>query len=278
MNDSSSTTPSDAIDRAATLIADADAIIIGAGAGMGVDSGLPDFRGNHGFWRAYPPYERLGIGFQDLADPRWFEDDPRVAWGFYGHRRNLYRNTIPHDGFAILLEWGRSKPGGYFVYTSNVDGQFQKAGFDSARIMECHGSIEHCQCIGGCPGIQPAGSDAIKVDESSMRARDPLPRCGDCNSLLRPNIMMFGDWSWCRRRSEEQLDRFQGWRAELGEMKVVVIEIGAGTAIPSVRWFCGNHGKDGLVRINPRESHDATVGLDLGGLEGLRSIEARMRR
>ncbi|MCK5220819.1 MAG: NAD-dependent protein deacetylase, partial [Candidatus Aminicenantes bacterium] len=47
------------IREAAALIRDADAILIGAGAGMGVDSGLPDFRGNEGFWNAYPPYKKL---------------------------------------------------------------------------------------------------------------------------------------------------------------------------------------------------------------------------
>ena len=42
------------IEKAASLIREADALLIGAGAGMGVDSGLPDFRGNEGLWRAYP--------------------------------------------------------------------------------------------------------------------------------------------------------------------------------------------------------------------------------
>lgn len=42
------------IQLAAEAIRNADAILIGAGAGMGVDSGLPDFRGNDGFWKAYP--------------------------------------------------------------------------------------------------------------------------------------------------------------------------------------------------------------------------------
>ncbi len=91
-----------ALDRAAEAIASAEALWIGAGAGMGVDSGLPDFRGPQGFWRAYPPYERLGLDFVALANPRWFSQDPTLAWGFYGHRMTLYRQTMPHDGFAIL--------------------------------------------------------------------------------------------------------------------------------------------------------------------------------
>ena len=81
---------------AAQALASANALIIAAGAGMGVDSGLPDFRGPDGFWKAYPPYRRLGLDFVSLANPRWFTDDPAIAWGFYGHRLALYpRHRAP---------------------------------------------------------------------------------------------------------------------------------------------------------------------------------------
>ena len=85
-----------AVRQAAKAVASAEALLIGAGAGMGVDSGLPDFRGNQGFWRAYPPYQNLGLDFVSLANPRWFASAPALAWGFYGHRLNLYRATQPH--------------------------------------------------------------------------------------------------------------------------------------------------------------------------------------
>src|SRR3954447_7539847 len=109
----------DTIARAADAIAGAQALLVAAGAGMGVDSGLPDFRGDQGFWKAYPPYAALGLSFSDLANPRWFESDPTLAWGFYGHRLNLYRTTVPHEGFAALERWTRRMPLGRFVYTSN---------------------------------------------------------------------------------------------------------------------------------------------------------------
>src|SRR3954447_6070260 len=92
----------DTIARAADAIAGAQALVVGAGAGMGVDSGLPDFRGTQGFWKAYPPYAALGLSFEELANPHWFAADPQLAWGFYGHRLNLYRATRPHAGFAGL--------------------------------------------------------------------------------------------------------------------------------------------------------------------------------
>ena len=78
------------LEHAAEAIRNADALLIGAGAGMGVDSGLPDFRVPEGFWKAYPPFR--GRRFFDLSTPHWFQTDPVLAWGFFGHRLNLSRN------------------------------------------------------------------------------------------------------------------------------------------------------------------------------------------
>jgi NAD-dependent SIR2 family protein deacetylase len=133
------------LEQAAQWILEADALWIGAGAGMGVDSGLPDFRGNEGFWKAYPPFH--GKSFAQIANPQNFFKDARMAWGFYGHRLNLYRQTQPHRGFEILKSWIEKLNKPYFIYTSNVDGQFQKAGFADQKIVECHGSLVKKQFI-----------------------------------------------------------------------------------------------------------------------------------
>lgn len=248
----------EAIERAAAAIAEADAVLISAGAGMGVDSGLPDFRGTEGFWRAYPPLAQLGLRFEEVANPRWFRDDPALAWGFYGHRLNLYRRTAPHDGFRILHALCQGKS--WFVFTSNVDGHFQKAGFDPEQIMECHGSIHHLQCTDGAccrreRHIWPAAAMQVVVDETTFRAQPPLPRCPNCGNMARPNIVMFRDLNWLSDRTFEQQQRFTDWESSLSG-KAVVIECGAGTAIPSVRLqsedFMAEHGAT-LVRINPRE-------------------------
>ena len=90
------------LQQAAEAIRSAEGLVITAGAGLGVDSGLPVFRGDEGFWRAYPPFAKLGLSFEELANPGWFERDPAMAWGFYGHRFELYRRTTPHEGFALL--------------------------------------------------------------------------------------------------------------------------------------------------------------------------------
>jgi len=85
--------------QAKQFIEESDAVLITAGAGMGVDSGLPDFRGNEGFWNAYPVIKDLGIGFQGMANPKWFKERGNLAWAFYGDRLNLYRKVTPHSGF-----------------------------------------------------------------------------------------------------------------------------------------------------------------------------------
>ena len=175
---------------------------------MGVDSGLPDFRGTHGFWQAYPPFARLGLSFIDLANPTWFDRDPAMAWGFYGHRLNLYRRTSPHPGFSVLQRWGEAAGHGAFVFTSNVDGHFQVAGFPPERVVECHGSIHHLQCCVPChDGIWSADGETVVVDNSTVRATSDLPACPRCNRLARPNVLMFGDWSWVAGRTSEQENR-----------------------------------------------------------------------
>lgn len=265
--------------HAAELVDQADALVVAAGAGMGVDSGLPDFRGDSGFWRAYPALGASGLKFTEVASPETFRRDPALAWGFYGHRLALYRRTVPHDGFAILRRWGERMERGLFVYTSNVDGQFQRAGFDAASLHECHGAIERLQCTRPC-SLATWAADALQpdIDEAACRWRGRLPTCPNCGALARPAILMFGDSAWIEREFEEQAARLDAWLA--GVRRPVVVELGAGTHIPSVRHFgqrvLTRHGGR-LVRINPRESSvplNADVGLPLGALAGLRAIDA----
>ncbi|MES2260659.1 MAG: Sir2 family NAD-dependent protein deacetylase [Pseudomonadota bacterium] len=265
------------IAQAAELIEQADGLIVAAGAGMGVDSGLPDFRGNAGFWKAYPALGQAKLEFSSIASPQSFREDPALAWGFYGHRLALYRDTVPHAGFAMLRAWGERMQHGYSVFTSNVDGQFHKAGFDRQRVVECHGSIHHLQCLAPCgQDIWPADGFMPQVDAAACRLRNAPPVCPHCGGLARPNILMFGDWEWLERRAALQAARQQAWLEQV--RRPVVIELGAGTAIPSVRHFSQRvllqHGGR-LVRINPREPQVADardVGLALGALEGVRAI------
>lgn len=261
----------------AEAVRSARAIVITAGAGMGVDSGLPDFRGDKGFWNAYPMYERLGINFVSAANPAHFERDPAFGWGFYGHRTNLYRATVPHAGFALLLQWIEQFGLDYFVVTSNVDGQFQKAGFGDDRMLEVHGSIHHLQCTKPCSSAIWVNSETIPVEESTMRATH-LPICIHCGAVARPNILMFGDYGWIGDRTAHQQRSFDEFIADNRKNRIVVVEMGAGTAIPTIRFLTeqvGSLPNAIAVRINPREPNIRPPHLSLpcGALEGLSEIE-----
>lgn len=265
---------------AAGLLRQADGLLITAGAGMGIDSGLPDFRGDQGFWNAYPALGRAGIGFTEIASPAAFQQAPRRAWGFYGHRLQLYRDTLPHEGFYILREMGTRMARGSFVFTSNVDGQFQKAGFDPDRVAECHGSIHHLQCIGACAAGATWPADALRpeIDAASGEMGSTLPRCPRCGALARPNILMFYDSDWIGARSDAQDERFAAWLATL--RRPVVIEIGAGTLVPSVRRQGEALGVP-LIRINPREPEvrgKSDVALPMGALDAVLAIQAALNR
>jgi NAD-dependent SIR2 family protein deacetylase len=267
----------DDIAAAAELIEQADALVIAAGAGMGVDSGLPDFRGKDGFWKAYPALGRLKLDFQRVASPETFDEDPALAWGFYGHRLQLYRACTPHAGFGILRRWGERMPHGYSVFTSNVDGQFQKAGLLPDAIHECHGSLHHLQCTRPCgSGVWPADDFVPQVDTENCRLLNAPPVCPRCGALARPNVLMFGDWHWIEERQSAQEAHQEAWLGRVN--RPVVVELGAGTQIPSVRYFSQRviHESGGrLVRINPREAtvgDGRDVGLAMGALEGVRRI------
>ncbi len=270
------------IERAAAAVDGATAILITAGAGMGVDSGLPDFRGDEGFWKAYPPYQKLGLSFVDLANPQWLAKDPSFAWGFYGHRLELYRRTVPHAGFGILQRWMASMKDGGFVFTSNVDGGFQRAGFDPGRVHEVHGALDWLQCTASC-GVPSFSCDAftLAVDEASFRAAEPLPKCPSCGALARPNLWMFDDDDFDTTRYDEQRDRLNAWLAEVRARaaKLVVVECGAGTAIPTVRerseraaYLTGGT----LVRINLREHAvpKGQIAIAMGAKSALEAIDA----
>jgi NAD-dependent SIR2 family protein deacetylase len=208
------------------------------------------------------------------------ETEPRLAWGFYGHRLNLYRATKPHEGFQILLKWAAQKSCGHFVFTSNVDGQFQRAGFDADRVVECHGSINHLQCLSGChEGIWPVDQH-VDVDSDSMTAIGAMPACRKCGGLARPNILMFGDGSWLESRTAGQMHRYDQWLGKVNLDEMAIIEIGAGNAIPTVRFNSERLASKGatLIRINPDDPQGprGTIQLRTSALEALSRIDARL--
>jgi NAD-dependent SIR2 family protein deacetylase len=115
------------------------------------------------------------------------------------------------------------------------------------------------------------------VDELNCQLLNAPPTCPHCGGLARPNVLMFSDDGWVAHRSAEQRRRQEAWLASV--TRPVVVELGAGTAVPSVRHFSQRvlHQFGGrLVRINPREFEVPTrldVGLPMSAAAGLAAIE-----
>ncbi len=270
------------LNRAAKLVKEAEVFVITAGAGMGVDSGLPDFRGVEGFWNAYPAYRRIGVSFEECANPEQFARDPRFGWGFYGQRTNLYRETTPHAGFHVIRKWINESGGDYFIVTSNVDGHFQKAGFAEERVLEVHGSIHWLQCQTPCEERIWPNREIFDIDELSMLVKGELPRCRSCGRVSRPNILMFGDWKWLPDRTRRQEELFDLFMRRNSGRRIAVIELGAGTSIPTVRRLSERIGwgveNAHVIRINPREPEimEPHVSIQAGALEGLERIDIEL--
>lgn len=164
------------------------------GAGISAESGVPTFRGPGGLWKEHRP--------EDLATPEAFRRDPRLVWEWYAWRRGLVAGCRPNAGHRALarlaLDGGREVT----LVTQNVDGLHHLAAREEAEArrgtsrrppdpapafpLELHGSLVRDRCT-GCGRRTPA-PEAV---DSSPDA--PLPACGRCGALLRPDVVWFGE-------------------------------------------------------------------------------------
>lgn len=223
-----------------------------------------------------------------MATPELFYTDPKLAWGFYGLRLNAYRAVEPHQGFHILKQWSDTLPSlihGSFVFTSNVDGEFQKVGFEDDQVFECHGSIHWLQCLDNCTrDIWSADSFVPVVDEYHCQLINDFPFCPHCGGMARPNILMFGDWHWQSQMQDEKEQKLMAWLKQVNNL--AIIELGAGTAVPSVRNFGERligypiNESVNLLRVNLREPQvpdkSNCFGVSMGALDALNSLQEAM--
>lgn len=240
----------------------AEGVVILAGAGMGVDSGLADFRGDTGLWTMAKE------NFLKYSTARAFDDDPVIAWNFYIDRIRQYGEVAPHCGFTGLLDLLKSTHKPYFVVTSNVDGHFQKAGYNPALVHEMHGDLRHAQCKNVCSRkLYP-----MPRFECRLASADDLPKCPNCNSILRPHVMMFSDPWFLWQNVDMGAERYARWSEN--KLNILGIEIGAGTTVPSIRYF-GEERTTALIRINPHESEvnrDQDVAIAATALDGINMV------
>jgi NAD-dependent deacetylase len=167
----------EALTRAAEVVATARRVVVSSGAGMSKESGIPTFRdAREGLWSRFDP--------ERLATEAGFRADPALVWTWYAQRRAAMARCEPHPGHHALVRLEASVPE-LTVVTQNIDGLHQRAG--SRDVVELHGSIHRhrcvdCQRFAEAPLVEPAGGADLEP-----------PRCPECGSFLRPDVVWFGE-------------------------------------------------------------------------------------
>lgn len=296
------------IKKSADLLLNCEAILFTSGAGMGVSSGLGTFRGiAAGVWP--PLLKHPELDFTDMSNPQWFEkpqgnsDEHNTAnfgYAFWAYRYNAYTSAVPHVGYDIAKRWSKLDHVKFsFSFTSNIDGHWIKSGWDEEAIEECHGSVHYMQCVNRCREDIWDTDDALKlkVDSNTDCAIDPLPQCPYCQGLARPNVLMFGDYSYISKRLEKQQSNFELFKSNIAakKSKLLIIELGAGTAVPTVRFqsesmFADSRWTADFIRINPSNEHSIisstskkrgkgqTIEITLDALTALKLIDQAVQR
>jgi NAD-dependent protein deacetylase/lipoamidase len=154
----------------AELIRAKQPCVVLTGAGVSTESGIPDFRSAGGIWKRFDPYE---VGSIDA-----FRRDPARVWEFYALRLGVLEEARPnaaHEALAALESAGFVEA----VVTQNVDGLHAAAG--SREVVEVHGTISRARCL--------ACGSLVEREELEL----PLPRCPVCATVLKPDVVMFGE-------------------------------------------------------------------------------------
>jgi len=160
------------IKRAAKDILQSKKTIAFTGAGISVESGIPDFRGSGGLWEKYDPDEYAHI--------HAFHSNPDRVWLMLKEMFALIMLAKPnpaHFGLAELERMGLLSS----VITQNVDGLHQAAG--SKNVIEFHGSHRTLSCL----------KCSTTIEGASLTPEDFPPRCSRCSSLLKPDVVFFGE-------------------------------------------------------------------------------------
>ena len=170
------------VGSALDLIGSASHAVVLTGAGVSVESGIPDFRSPGGRWEIFSPDE--------YATYQVFENEPEKAWRLF---RAIEEKLLParpnpaHKALARLEDRGLLQA----IITQNIDGLHQAAG--SERVWEIHGDHQrlHCPVCDTVRTKRPGDYDAPEAREE--RGQTEYPCCDQCNHALKPNVVLFGE-------------------------------------------------------------------------------------
>ena len=225
------------IDRLKKEIDTADAIVIGAGAGLSTAAGFT-YSGER-FKKYFSDFEEK-YGFHDMYTGGFFPfETPGEMWAYWS--RFIYCNRymdIDNGTYKKLFEIMKDK--NYFVITTNVDHQFQKAGFDKSRLFYTQGDYGLFQCSEPCCKItydnEEIIKDMIEFQENMKIPKELVPKCPKCGKPMTMNL-----------RSDDKFVEDKGWHdasRRYGEFlrnatgqHILFLELGVGFNTPAIIKF-----------------------------------------
>ena len=210
--------------------ADGARLCVFTGAGVSKESGIPTFRdAQTGLWANFKP--------EDLATREGFLNDPKMVWDWYDFRRNKVWDCTPNPGHTAIAELEQLFDR-FTLITQNIDNLHQQAG--SRHVLELHGNIFRTKCLDANHRVS---LDLLSEESSTERP----PRCPQCNSMARPDVVWFGEML-----PEQTLNQAF---ADAADCKVMLIVGTSGVvhpaaSIPSVAADAGAT----VIEVNPEMS------------------------
>jgi len=166
-----------ALDDAAELFRKTRRVVVLTGAGISTPSGIPDFRSEgSGLWSHDEPME--------VASLNTFRTHPERFFNWFHPLASQICNAQPNPAHKSLTELehvGIEQT----IVTQNIDGLHQKAG--SSNVIEMHGTLRTLSCTECFKQFESAQYLQSYIDDGTM------PRCGSCNGILKPDVILFGE-------------------------------------------------------------------------------------
>ena len=225
---------SEQIDKIKEAIRQADAILIGAGAGLSSSAGFT-YSGER-FHENFRDFEEK-YGFQDMYSGGFYPfSAPEEFWAYWSRyvMINRYANP-PKPVYENLFSIVKDKE--YFVLTTNVDHCFQKAGFDRKRLFYTQGDYGLFQCSVPCHDQTYDNEEEIRKMYRAQKDRkiptELIPRCPICGKPMKMNLRaddtFVQDPGWY-----EALERYQQFVRNYRDKKLLLLELAVGRNTPVI--------------------------------------------
>jgi NAD-dependent deacetylase len=242
------------IEEVAALLAGSHSVLFITGAGISADSGLPTYRGIGGLYEDADTEE--GIPIEVALSGRMLEMRPEVAWRHIARIEAACRGARFNRAHAIIAELEKRLPR-VWVLTQNVDGFHRDAG--SQNLIEMHGNVHRLKCT------RCAWRDVVP----DFGALAIPPCCEQCGALIRPDVVLFGEWLPDAAVTENATQLQRGFD--------MIFSIGTTSAFPYIAGPVVSARRAGIptVEINPGEtevSHFAEYRIRAGARDALEAL------